>query len=46
MFYFILAQITKNFYPNSVTDDFDDNSAEKIRIQNLKISVEFGKKCS
>ena len=36
------AQITKIFYPDSVTDDFD-NSAENINSTELKNKVKFGK---
>jgi len=36
-----VAKITKKFYPNSVTDDFDDN-AEKIEGTQFKDKVKFG----
>ncbi len=36
-----VAKITKKFYPNSVTDDFDDN-AEKIEGTQFKDTVKFG----
>ena len=36
-----VAKITKKFYPNSVTDDFDDN-AEKIESTQFKDKVKFG----
>ena len=36
-----VAKITKKFYPNSVTDDFDDN-AEKIECIQFKDKVKFG----
>ena len=37
-----VAKITKKFYPNSVTDDFDDN-VEKIENTQFKNKVKFGK---
>ena len=37
-----VAKITKKFYPNSVTDDFDDN-AEKIENTQFKDKVKFGR---
>ena len=36
-----VAKITKKFYPNSVTDDFDNN-AEKIEGTQFKDTVKFG----
>ena len=36
-----VGKITKKFYPNSVTDDFDDN-AEKIESTQFKDKVKFG----
>ncbi len=37
-----VAKITKMFYPNSVTDDFDDN-VEKIENTQFKNKVKFGR---
>ena len=37
-----IAQITKEFYPNSITDDFD-SSVDDIKKTNFKKKVKFGK---